>query len=109
MQGCSLLYNKTYVKSLYDFSFYDINFSFKKYLNKYNNQSIRFHNNGDKYVGNHINDVRSGKGLYLFANGDSYNGNWVNGNATGKGILKFINGDENDGEFKDNSFSVREL
>ena len=81
--------------------------------------------NGDRYEGEAIGVIRTGKGLYTFANGDKYEGElldnffhgkgtqtYVNGDVysgdfqrsakTGQGVYRYVNGDKYEGGFRDN-------
>jgi len=51
--------------------------------------STQAYSNGDKYVGNFVNGVRSGQGTYTWANGTIYNGEFVNGEPSGKGTYVY--------------------
>ena len=56
--------------------------------------------NGDKYEGETLGAIRSGRGKYQFANGDRYEGELEDNNFTGKGVMLFASGDRYEGEFK---------
>ncbi len=56
--------------------------------------------NGDKYDGETVGLVRTGRGKYQFANGDRYEGELQDNNFTGKGVMLFASGDRYEGEFK---------
>jgi hypothetical protein len=49
--------------------------------------------NGDRYTGDWINGVISGKGIYFYANGCTYEGKFLNGKRHGKGTYVWSNGD----------------
>ena len=51
-------------------------------LNGYYRQTYK---NGDVYVGDFVNGVRSGQGTYTWANGVVYTGEWADGEPTGNG------------------------
>ncbi len=55
--------------------------------------------NGDRYDGEVIGVVRSGKGVYTFANGDRYEGEFVDNLFHGKGAKFYANGDRFEGQF----------
>jgi len=55
--------------------------------------------NGDIYEGNFVDDVRTGFGTYIWSNGNMYEGDFVDGEANGKGIFRFANGDILEGNF----------
>ena len=59
------------------------------------------------YVGNYIEDNRTGTGTYWYGaegarKGDCYAGEWTNGKKVGKGLYVWANGEYFDGEWKDN-------
>ena len=56
--------------------------------------------NGDKYEGETVGALRSGRGKYQFANGDRYEGELQDNSFTGKGVMVFASGDRFEGEFK---------
>ena len=56
--------------------------------------------NGDKYDGETVGLVRTGRGKYQFANGDRYEGQLEDNNFTGQGVMLFASGDRYEGEFK---------
>ena len=43
--------------------------------------------NGDKYVGDFVDDRREGKGTLTWVNGDKYEGDFVDGKREGEGIF----------------------
>ena len=55
--------------------------------------------NGDRYEGDTIGVMRTGKGNYLFANGDRYVGDLVDNSFTGKGVMTFAYGDRYEGDY----------
>lgn len=55
--------------------------------------------NGDRYEGEVIGVVRSGKGVYIFANGDRYEGEFADNLFHGKGAKFYANGDRFEGQF----------
>ena len=46
--------------------------------NQLNNQVINY-SKGDRYVGQIINGLREGKGIYYYNSGNRYEGDWRNG------------------------------
>lgn len=62
------------------------------------NKTIVF-SNGDRYKGDVLDGVMSGKGTYTFKNGDIYKGDFLNDLFEGKGIYKWTNGTTYDGDF----------
>ncbi len=55
--------------------------------------------NKDRYVGNWVNNERTGDGVYYFSNGDRYEGAFVKSELHGTGVYYFINGDQYDGSW----------
>lgn len=55
--------------------------------------------NGDRYEGDLIGLVRTGKGRYFYANGGRYEGEFLNDAAHGKGVYFFVSGDRYEGDF----------
>ena len=53
---------------------------------------------GSRYVGEVLNDYRSGKGIYHYANGDKFAGEWKDDRFHGKGVYIFANGERFEGE-----------
>lgn len=60
---------------------------------------------GAKYVGDFKNGKLHGKGIFYFSDGNKYLGNWVDQYREGKGRMVFVSGDEYFGDFKRNKFS----
>ena len=57
---------------------------------------------GSKYIGQIINGLKGGKGIFFWKNGLSYEGDWKNDIMEGKGIYYFNNGDRYEGDWKNN-------
>lgn len=55
--------------------------------------------NGDRYEGEVIGVVRTGRGRYFFANGDRYEGQFLNDRAHGQGVQWYASGDRYEGLF----------
>lgn len=55
--------------------------------------------NGDRYEGETVGVMRTGRGTYLFANGDRYVGDLVDNSFTGKGVMTFAYGDRYEGDY----------
>ncbi len=64
------------------------------------NTEIKY-NNGDRFVGQIINNKREGKGILYLNDGDRYEGDWKNGKREGKGIYYYNDGDREMGDWKD--------
>ena len=56
--------------------------------------------NGDKYEGEAIGVIRTGRGIYSFANGDKYEGQLLDNFFHGKGTQTYVNGDVYTGDFQ---------
>ena len=61
--------------------------------------------NGNKYIGNFVDNKMTGKGIKIFVNNAVYEGDFINGLFHGNGIMKYANGDVYEGEWKDNKKS----
>ena len=57
--------------------------------------------NGDRYEGEIVNGLASGRGIYSYANGDRYEGEFRNDVKNGRGTFFFHNGDRYDGDFRE--------
>ena len=60
------------------------------------------YDNGDKYEGDFVDNVKEGKGIYYFSNGDKYEGEFFEDEKDGYGIYYYKNGEKYEGEFKEN-------
>lgn len=58
--------------------------------------------NGDVYVGQHINITKVGLGILYYANGDVYIGNWTDDAKHGCGVFIEANGTKYVGKWKNN-------
>ena len=56
---------------------------------------------GTVYIGELLNDVWDGLGLYIWSDGDAWWGNWANGVQNGVGIYMHYNGSYETGTWKD--------
>ena len=56
-----------------------------------------------RYVGQVVNGLPEGKGIFYLNNGDRYEGDFRNGKAEGKGIYYFNNGDREMGDYYNNN------
>ena len=54
-----------------------------------------------EYIGNFVNGIREGKGVFTFSNGNEYIGNFKNNKSNGVGRMKYNNGDEYLGNWVD--------
>ena len=57
--------------------------------------------NGDRYVGEWLDDLMDGKGTWFGADGDRYEGEWHNGDRHGRGLFVGEDGETYDGQWKD--------
>lgn len=55
--------------------------------------------NGNKYVGDWVEDMATGEGTFTWANGDRYEGQFKEGRRHGKGSYLFANGDQYVGDW----------
>ena len=69
-------------------------------INNINKQEIKY-NDGSKYIGEVVNGLAEGKGIYCWKSGSRYEGEWRNGKKEGKGILYFNEGSLYEGDWKD--------
>ena len=66
-------------------------------INQINNKEIKY--KSGRYIGQVVNGLPEGKGIYYFNNGDRYEGDFKNDKREGKGIYYFHNGDRAMGDF----------
>ena len=59
-----------------------------------------FYANGGRYEGEFLNDAAHGKGVYFFVSGDRYKGEFHHGEQSGRGVYYYANGDRYEGEFQ---------
>ena len=94
----------------------------------FNGQGRYYYNNGDKYIGDFVDNTKEGKGVLMFSDNDLYNGDfkdnkfngkgtyyykdgsryqgdWVNNKKEGEGELQFADGDKYVGQFADDKFN----
>ncbi|CAF1218516.1 unnamed protein product [Rotaria sordida] len=55
--------------------------------------------NGYKYIGDWVEDVATGEGVFIWTNGDQYEGQYQNGQRHGKGLYTYANGDKYMGDW----------
>ena len=65
-----------------------------------NGKMIITYNNGDKYEGDFVNNIKEGKGVYYYENGDKYEGDFIQDKKEGYGVYFYKNGEKYEGEFK---------
>ena len=63
--------------------------NFNKLQNN-NKQEIKY--NDGKYIGQVVNGIKEGKGIFYWNDGDKYEGEWKNDKQDGKGIYYWNNG-----------------
>jgi hypothetical protein len=63
--------------------------------------------NGDKYVGEFLNDTMHGIGTMYYADSNRYEGHWKNGVQNGKGSFFWKSGDKYEGYFANNMMHGR--
>ena len=61
------------------------------------NKEIKYDNG--RYVGQVVNGLKEGKGIYYWNDGDRYEGDWRNDKKEGKGIYYYNNGDRRMGDY----------
>ena len=66
---------------------------------KKENVTLKF-NNGDKYIGEYLNNKKEGYGILFYNNGNKYKGEFKNDLKNGHGIFNYKNGEKYDGEYK---------
>ena len=76
-----------YETSIFD----DENFYFERKYTKYQLE---------RYVGEFKNDLKHGRGLYIWRDGKTYNGEWKNGKMDGKGEFYWPNGSIYRGQYE---------
>ena len=72
-----------------------------------NGKMIIHYDNGDKYDGEFLDNVKEGKGVYSYCNGDIYEGDFFEDVKDGYGIYYYKNGERYEGEFMDDKKSGR--
>jgi hypothetical protein len=55
--------------------------------------------NGDKYIGNFLDDRYNGRGTYYWSNGRVYDGDWISGNMCGYGKMTYADNSYYEGSF----------
>ena len=87
----------------------ELNFEGGKYIGQVLNglpdgKGVFFTNIGDRYEGDWKKGIKEGKGIYFWNNGpfkgDKYDGDYKNGLPDGKGIYYYKNGDRYEGDWK---------
>ena len=88
----------------------NINNKFKNIIDIYykinRSKKTKIYENGDKYIGEFINDIKNGKGILYFNKNDEYERNRYEGDfkddrLEGKGIYYWTDGERYEGDFKD--------
>jgi len=88
----------------------NINNKFQKIIDIYykiiKTKKTKVYENGDKYTGEFVNDLKYGKGVLFYSQNNNYinryEGDFKNDKKEGKGIFYLKNGDRYVGDFKDN-------
>eukprot|EP01091_Cochliopodium_minus_P012932 TRINITY_DN403_c0_g1_i1.p1 TRINITY_DN403_c0_g1~~TRINITY_DN403_c0_g1_i1.p1 ORF type:complete len:492 (-),score=158.80 TRINITY_DN403_c0_g1_i1:87-1562(-) len=77
-----------------DNSFYTgiVKISAPKFLRSGN--GVMTYSNGEKYIGNWVDDKEDGEGSYHYTNGDVYTGNYTDGMKNGAGVLSKSDGEK---------------
>ena len=71
---------------------------------KINNiKDIEIEYNNGRYIGQVVNGLKEGKGIYYYNDGERYEGDWKNDKYEGKGIHYYNDGERYEGDFKNNS------
>ncbi len=77
------------------------NYTYTGYINKYGlpngKGEKKFKSNKSRYIGNFVNGLFEGKGVYYLSSGDKYDGNFKHDNYNGQGEYYYSNGDKYDG------------
>lgn len=68
---------------------------------KIHGEGILYFSNGNRYIGNWVNQFREGQGKMIFTNGDVYEGTFRRSKFRGQGEMRFANGDRYVGEWQD--------
>ena len=66
-----------------------------------NGKMVITYDNGDKYEGEFVDNIKEGKGIYYFNNGDKYEGEFFEDLKDGYGVYYYKNGDKYEGEYKE--------
>ena len=67
-------------------------------FNQINKQEIKYVNG--KYIGQVVNGLAEGKGIFYFNSGNRYEGDWRYGKQEGKGIFYWNDGNRYEGDFR---------
>ena len=63
-------------------------------------KGIYYYNNGDRYEGEFFEDLKDGYGIYYYKNGEKYQGEFKEDKKDGHGIYYYLDGERYEGEFK---------
>lgn len=66
------------------------------------------YNNGDKYIGQVLENTHNGYGVYFYKNGEIYEGNFKDGLQNGAGKFIFRNKQIINGIWKNGKFSIKD-
>ena len=76
-------------------------------INQTTFEEIRNAYNSGKYIGQVVNGIREGKGIYYWNTGEIYEGEWKNDKMEGKGIKHFQNGNIYEGYWRNDQQNGR--
>jgi hypothetical protein len=59
---------------------------------------------GDKYIGDYVDNARTGQGVYMWSNGDRYEGQFKDGKIHGRGKMNYASGTFKEGMWSNDQF-----
>ena len=92
-----------------NYVFYSERDTYNEYIGEFRNNVRRgkgkyMYSNGDEYTGNFRNEMPNGIGRMLYKSGAEYIGEWVNNIKEGRGFYRWPTGELYIGEFKNGKF-----
>ena len=84
------------------FIFDDFNDNNNDFNSSKRTEITKTYDNGDKYEGEVIGDLKDGKGVMKYKGGNEYNGEWKKDKKEGKGVFIYKSGSKYEGSFKNN-------